>query len=89
MEEQKIRSIDQKMTDIEKKCAEALMNCPMLPGSLDKKFVNQLATYNDRDMKHSARDRMHTLLRKYRRHIPDYYRLSKELNKQIDTNGIQ
>ena len=60
------------MTQIEKHIAERLMKCRFLPGSFDKRFVNQLDNWTDRDMTTAGRTTLFRLYEKYRGQIPDY-----------------
>jgi hypothetical protein len=65
------------MTEPEKSIAWALRNCSFLPGSFDKRFVNQLDKWIDRDMTVKGRAKMMELLQKYRRQIPNFEKLKK------------
>ena len=65
------------LTNIERDIALALRNCFFLPGSFDKRFVNQLDKWTDRDMTVKGRAKMMELLQKYRRQIPNFEKLKK------------
>jgi hypothetical protein len=60
------------MTNAEKTIAEALGKCRFLPGSFDKRFVNQLPNWIDREMTKAGRTTLYRLYEKYRKQIPDY-----------------
>lgn len=70
------------MTEPEKSIAWALCSCSFLPGSFDKRFVNQLDKWKDRDMTVKGRAKMMELLQKYRRQIPSFEKLKSTLNNQ-------
>jgi len=63
------------MTTTELRVASALTRCRFLPGSFDKRFVNQLSNWIDRDMTEAGKRKMIELLHKYRRQIPNYKEL--------------
>lgn len=60
------------MTLEEKQMSNALLKCRFLPGSFDKRFVNQLPNWTDRDMTENGRATLLRLYKKYRGQIPDY-----------------
>lgn len=55
------------MTKEERKMANALRMCSFIPGSFDKKFVGQLANWEDREMTDKGREFLKKLYKKYRR----------------------
>jgi hypothetical protein len=63
------------MTNIERQIAGALGKCRFLPGTFDKRFVNQLPNWVEREMTEKGRDQMIAMLHKYRRQIPNYEEL--------------
>lgn len=73
------------MTATEWKIANSLINCTFLPGSYDKKFVQQLGNWKDRDMTLKGRLKMIELLHKYRRQIPDYEKLQSKIKIETDS----
>lgn len=60
------------MTNAEKIISVALSKCRFLPGSFDKRFVNQLPNWQEREMTKSGRTTLYRLYEKYRKQIPDY-----------------
>ncbi len=70
------------MTDPELRIAEALLRCSFLPGSRDKKFVQQLPNWHDRAMTTKGKAYMMALLQKYRKQIPDYQKLLNDENNR-------
>lgn len=60
------------MTLIEKQIAESLLKCRFLPGSFDKRFVNQLPNWTERELTEKGRTTLYRLYEKYRGQIRDY-----------------
>jgi hypothetical protein len=60
------------MTTVEKKITASLQRCSFLPGSFDKRFVNQLDNWTDREMTAKGRETLFKLYVKYRRQIKDF-----------------
>lgn len=69
------------MTTIEHSAALALLNCSFLPGTFDKRWVNQLPNWYGRKMTKKGRETMERLVHKYRRQIPDHVKILNDLKK--------
>jgi hypothetical protein len=71
------------MTVLEYRIATALQQCRFLPGSFDKRFVNQLTNWTKRDLTVKGRAKLIEMLHKYRRQIPEYSTFVSELNGKV------
>jgi len=69
------------MTVIERQIAVALQACSFLPGTFDKRFVQNLPNWYDREMTVKGRAMLVKLLVKYRRQIPNYVDLHAKAKK--------
>jgi len=70
------------MTDLEKRIEASLSYVTFLPGSFDKRFVNQLKNWRDREMTEKGRAKLIEIFHKYKRRNPFYYSLKAELENQ-------
>jgi hypothetical protein len=68
------------MTPTERRIADALLECSILPASFDKVFIRQLPAWFDQQMTEQGHITLIRLMHKYRRQIPNYNDLCLELN---------
>ena len=67
------------MTNIEIVIVNRLQRCRFLPGSFDKRFVNNIAAYNvEHELTENQHKYLFSLVYKYRRQIPKTYEKLKD-----------
>ena len=80
------------MTTIEKMMSDRLQKCSFLPGSWEKKFVNQLSKWEDRQMTSKGRASLIRCFAKYHNQISDFESVCSFLTQQTilyDFNHLQ